>query len=91
METKNLIDASAVLVAADTAQELLPADDGREYLFIQNPGPNDVWVDFGATAVKASPSILLQEGDVWEPWIVPVNAISWIGPVTGQKLTVKVA
>lgn len=57
-----LIDRGGTITGAGVSQQVMAANSGRKYLFFQNTSDQDMWIDFGATAVLASPSILLIGG-----------------------------
>lgn len=88
-----LIDKSGTIAAGGTAQVVAAARPGRAYLFIQNVSDSDMWVNFGATAVAAQPSIKLVAGAsfVMEAGIVCDQAISVICATTGKAFTAKEA
>lgn len=76
-------------LAGSGAQVLAPANGTRRYLLIVNVSARVMWIDFGATAVAAQPSIPLKAcavaGDgtggaiCFEGTACPVDAVSIIG------------
>lgn len=53
----DLYDASGSITTGGTAQLILPQSKARSYLYLQNNGPDDLWVEIGpprATAVLTS-------------------------------------
>lgn len=90
--TSSIKDVSSSITVGGTAQVLVAEQTHRRYLLVQNTSGGDLWIDFTATAVAASPSIRLQSGDtyVMEGTSVCGDAVSIFGATTGQTFTAKV-
>lgn len=75
-----LTDHSGEIEEVDTSQLLMAANPNRRYLFIQNVGADDLWIDiFGNAAVKDQPSIKLPPNSYYcEPFVstAAIHAIS---------------
>lgn len=86
-------DRSGTVTVGGTAQQLAPANTSRKYLFIQNNSSGDLWINFGANATTAQPSVKVEAGAnfFWESSFVPSSSISVIGATTGQTFTAKEA
>ena len=89
-----LVDRSGTITSGGTAQTLAAGDRGRVFLLIQNTSDISMWVDFGVTAVAASPSIQIAAGTtlLFSPgstFVVPSEAVSIIGATTGKTFTCK--
>lgn len=92
--TRNPIANS--VTTGGTAQTIFNKQNGRAWLFIQNTSAGDLWVDFGATAVQAAPSIKIPSGQAAEfiessdgGGFVPTDFISIIGATTAQTFSAK--
>lgn len=87
------IDRSAAITTGGTAQTLMAQNSGRQYLFIQNISVENVWINFGVTAVQDSPSIRLIPGAVFEMGAdngrVFTSLVSVIAATTGSKIVAK--
>jgi hypothetical protein len=89
-----LTDRSGTIATGDTAQTLMAANSARKYLLIQNISDTAMWVNFTTTAVKDSPSFLLEPSGgsiVQEGSFVSTEAVSIICATTGKKFTAKEA
>lgn len=88
-----ITDRSGEITTGGTAQTAVAANTRRRYLFIQNISTNDnLWFNFTTTAVQDRPSIKLTPGSSYEmAGIVSTEAISVIGPTTGQDFVIKEA
>lgn len=90
-------DASGTVTAGGTEQEALPANGGRQYLFIQNIDEDQpLWLDFNVAAVEDQPSIRLAPLAAIEyseagTGVVPTGYVSVIGETTGNKFVIKEA
>src|SRR5690242_2422020 len=84
-------DRSGTITAGGAAQSVAPINANRSYIFIMNISTDRLWINFGATAVQNQPSILLEVGAafVLEANYIETEAISIIGPTTGQAFTAK--
>ena len=85
-------DASGAITTGGVAQQALAQNVGRRSLSIQNlDATRPLFVDFGATAVQGQPSFRIQPfgAQTWLGPAVPIDAISVIGPETGQQFVVK--
>lgn len=92
----NFTDGSGSIAVGGTAQDALGANGGRNYLLLQNLAAENLFVNFGVTAVLDQPSIRLQPGDVLEfgaqsSGMVPTGRISVIAATTGSKFVLKTA
>ena len=91
-EPGNLTDASDTITAGGVAQTLVASNLVRKYLFVQNLDTStDLWIDFGATAVEASPSIKIPPSGsfVMEGSFISSQAVSIISSLTGHIFTAK--
>jgi hypothetical protein len=87
-------DASGTIAVAGMAQQALPQNFGRCFLFLQNISSGDLWVNYGVNTVaqigvpgniRMPPgSILLEDGN-----FVSTEPISIIGAASGQGYTLK--
>ena len=89
--TVQAVNHSTTITLGGTAQDLMDANIGRRYLFIQNISTGDLWINFGVTAVADQPSIKIPAGAsfVMEGTVVFGDLISIIGATTGQKFVAK--
>lgn len=91
------VDGSGTLAAGATAEDALPANGGRQYLFIQNieaSGGDDLLVDFGTdaapgTAFVIAPGAALEFG--WHTGTVPTGRVSVYGATLGNAFVLKEA
>lgn len=89
-----LTDRSGTITAGDTAQTLAAANATRKYLLIQNVSDTAMWINFTTTAVKDSPSLLLEPNGgslVMESGFVSTELVSIICATTGKKFSAKEA
>lgn len=88
-----LTDHSGSIAVNGTAQDAVPENHGRRYLFIQNiDSAEDLWVDFGTdAAISTAGSILIvaKGALVYENTTVPGDRVSVIGNTAGHKYTIK--
>lgn len=87
-------DRSGTIAAGATAQTAAAALTTRRYLLIENLSTTeDLWFNFGTTAVASQPSILLAAGKSWEnpPHFCPTGLVSVIAATTGHAFTCKEA
>lgn len=79
------------ITAGGTHQALAPANSVRRYLMVQNNSSGDLWINEGATATLAPPSIRIAPGAVWEypAQATPTGAMRIIGATMGQSFTIK--
>ena len=80
---------SGTLTAGGTAQDLAPANASRHGWEIQNQSTANLWVrskGAGGTTVATADqnAILIPPGGYYAPPHVTLNALSIIGPATGQ-------
>lgn len=93
METP--LDASGAIAVDATAQPLLtavqPGDKDRRYFLFQNNSANPMWLNFGAVAVDAPPSIQIAAGTAYEnpPHFCPAGAVSVWGTTAADAFTCK--
>lgn len=80
--TSAIINTSIVAAAAD---------DARTYLFIQNVGAADIWVNFGAAANAGQGSIKLTPNSslTFENNIVPSNSVNVLSGAASVPYTMK--
>ena len=83
-------DRSGTITAGGTAQVVLPAWTGRHGCVIQNQSAGSLWVSETATAVAASPSILIPAGQQFL-CMSPASgqAYSIIGATTAQAFAAR--
>ena len=88
-----LTDRSGQIAVGGTAQVVTLINRDRRYLLIQNTSAGDLWVNFTATAVVASPSIRIPTGLslTFENSFVTSEQLSIIGATTAQTFTAKEA
>ena len=88
-----LTDRSGSIATGATAQQLAAANGTREYLLIQNVSAEDIWINFGITAVADQPSIKIAAGQSreWTVLGVPTASVSIIAATTGSKFVAKEA
>lgn len=86
-----LTNRSSSITTGGTSQELAAANTTRRYLLIQNISSENLWVNFGTTAVADQPSIRLSSGGdlVFEGTFVPTQAVNIVGATTGSKYVAK--
>jgi hypothetical protein len=87
-----LTNRSGTITAGDTAQTLMAANADRKYLLIQNISDTVMWINFTTTAVKDSPSIMLEPNGgslAMEGSFVSTELVSVICVTTGKKFTAK--
>lgn len=91
----NLTDAADLsLNTAATSQSLFNGNDQRKYLIIQNndaAAVEDIWINFGAVATAASPSIKIAAGGTLEfsAGFVPTQSVAWIAATIGHVVSAK--
>lgn len=74
-------DASGSIPVANTSEEILAEDANRKYLFIQNVGTEDIWINFTSDASSDPGSIQLSPGAALEQsGIVTSEAVNVFGP-----------
>ena len=85
------LDASGTITAGGVAQSLLVLDQDRHYLFIQNVGTGDMWINYTTTAILGQPSVRIPQNAelVEEGNFVSGEAISIIAADTGHPFTCK--
>lgn len=89
-----LTDRSGTLTAANTSQQLAPANPGRRYLLIENLASEVMWINFGAAATQSEPSIQLAANGgtfVMEGSVVSTEAVYVIATTAGHAWTAKEA
>lgn len=86
-------DHSGQLAAASTSEQVMPANDQRQYLLVQNTSGAVLWIELGGAAVEDQPSIRLQPDMSYEAegLVVPTEEVQVIGPNAGQSYTAKEA
>lgn len=88
----NLTDRSGTLTTGGTAEQVAAANTTRRYFMIQNlDASEDMWIDFGSTAVADQPSIKLVAGEkfIMDGNFVSTQAVSIIAATTGHKWAAK--
>ena len=58
--------SGATSATASTSTQLAPANAARRFLFIQNVGTADIWINFGAAANAGQPSIKLTANSIFQ-------------------------
>jgi hypothetical protein len=58
----DVIDRSGVIAVAATAQQIMPANNVRQFFFFQNVSDTDMWINFDVAAAPNQPSILIPPG-----------------------------
>lgn len=87
-----LTDCSGTITAGGTAQTLVAANTGRQYLFIQNvDASEDLWFNYTTAATADKPSIRLAPRESYESsgGFVSTELVSVIAATTGHKYTAK--
>lgn len=87
-----LTNRSGTITAGGTAQQVMAANSSRKYLLFQNVSDTAMWIDFGATAVADSPSVLVPASGgavVQEGTFVSTQSVSVFCATTGKKFTAK--
>lgn len=86
-----LIDRSGTITAGGTAQQVMAANTTRQYLLFQNTSDTDMWINFGAVAVAASPSVKVTPGGDFEMErsFVSTQYVSVFCATTGKTFTAK--
>lgn len=87
-----LTDRSGTIAAGATAQTAAAANTSRDYLLIQNTdATEDLYFNFGTTAVATQPSIKLTPNSSWEnpSHFCPTGLVSVIAATTGHAYVVK--
>lgn len=85
---------SLAIVAGGTAQQVFAANPNRRYLIIQNQSNDPLWINFGAAATAAPPSIQIATNGgsyIFEGAFIPTGSISIIGATTGDMFSAKEA
>lgn len=88
-----LTDASGTITAGGSAQSLFASNLARKYLLVQNQhATEDLWINFGTTAVVGQPSVkivpgaaLLMDGSGF----VSTQSVSVIAATTAHAFTAK--
>lgn len=86
----DLLDASGSITTANTAQQVLPADSSRAYVFVANPNATDTyWLSWvGDAAANAKGSFALTPLSAYESGgVVATNALSILAPTAGDVFT----
>lgn len=86
-----LVDRGGSITTGGTAQQVAAANEGRNYLFIQNTSTGDLWVGFNQTASVGNGCIRLTAGANYEtpPNFTPIDLVHIFGATTGQTFTCK--
>lgn len=87
-----MTDHSGSIAAGGAAQQVMPANSTRKFLFIQNISSGLLWINFGTTAVQDEPSIkLMPDSDAFklDYGTIDTELVSIIGSTTGQKFVAK--
>jgi hypothetical protein len=86
------VNRSGSIAVAGTAQNLMPVNATRSYLFIQNLSTGDLWINELGTAAAAAPSILIRPYAAYESGLnVPTTAFSIFGATAGQAFSAREA
>lgn len=87
-----LDDRSGAIAAADTSQVLMPANAERCYWFLQNQSETtDMWIQYGAAAVKSQPSIRVGPLETYTPSFIDRREIQIICASINAPFTCKEA
>lgn len=85
------LDASGTVTATGVSEEILAAEPTRTYLFVQNVGDDDLWLNFDDDAVEGPGGIRLTPGaSVEYVTRVPAQAVNILG-VVDSPFTLKFA
>lgn len=85
-----LDDRSGTIAAADTSQQLMPANAERCYWSLQNHSETtDMWIQYGAAAVKDQPSIRVGPLETYTPSFIDRRDIQIICADLGAAFTCK--
>lgn len=86
-------DRSGTITSGGTAQTVMPVNNHRAYLVIENVSAGDLWVNFTTPAVQNQPSLKISPNGsyVLESSFVTDELVSIIGATTGQAFTAKEA
>jgi hypothetical protein len=87
-------DRSGAIGAGGAAQECVPENVNRRAFFFQNTSGGDLWLDFTADAVQASPSVRVPSAAhlrMEPPGFVSTERLSVVGAGAGQTYSVKEA
>lgn len=76
---------------SNTSTEIIPANIGRKYLFVQNVGVSTIWINFSQAANQGQPSIQLSPGAsfVMEGASITTEAINAISQEISIPYTAK--
>lgn len=90
------IDGSGSITTGGTSQQVFAANQGRQYLLIQNISAETMWVNFGTAAVQDKPSIKIAADAALEyslegTGVIPTATINIISATTGSKFVAKEA
>lgn len=81
-------DFNTITITAETSSGLAIAENvNRNYLLIQNPSADSIFVDFGKAAGILT-SIEIVSGGNYEPLKAPRNNINIIGALGGQRVII---
>lgn len=89
-DVRTLTDRSSGSVSTSVAATLMAANNQRHYLFIQNIGTDNIWINFtGTAAVSTAGSFKLSAGAsvTFEADTVVKNAVSIKAETTTGKVT----
>ena len=82
-----LAHTQAKKTVTNASTTLLAANATRRYLFVQNQDPTgDIYIrtDGGGAAVADASAVRLRPGDVWEPAVPPLAALTAIGSIASN-------
>jgi len=85
-----LTDRSGTIAAADTSQQLMPANPERSYWMLQNQsGEADLWIREGAAATTGKPSTRIGPLETYTPSFIDTRRIFIISDTDGVEFTCK--
>lgn len=86
------VDHSGSINQANASQPVMAANPNRRYLFIQNNGNGDLWVNVeGGAAAVGGASIRIPVGAWFEPPVPPLGAVAVLSAVAGVLFAAKEA
>jgi len=91
--TGGLSNKSGTITTGGAAQQIASSNSDRRYFLFQNLSTDDLWINFGSTAVANQPSIRIAAGEkfIIDGTFVCNELVSVIGATTGQAYTCKEA
>lgn len=81
------VDGSGQILTDATSQSVFSANAKRRYLLFQNVSDTDMWVGIGADAVAGRPSVKVEPGGYFEPYVPPSQALYVLCATAGKEFT----